>query len=142
MPRSLREAKLDDAPVLARIARDALSEGWSEASLRTALARAEACALTSDPVDGFVLGWRIEDEAEILTLAVASESRGQGLGRALVVELLARLRAAGVRRVSLEVRSSNAAARALYASLGFATAGTRAHYYRDGEDALVLGAAL
>jgi ribosomal-protein-alanine acetyltransferase len=138
----LREAKPDDAPALARIARDALPEGWSEASLRTSLARAEACALTTDPVVGFVLGWRITDEAEILTLAVDKDSRGQGFGRALVVALLARFRDAGVGRVTLEVRSSNDAACALYRSLGFETAGERASYYRDGEDALVLGVAL
>lgn len=138
----LREATLDDAPALARIARDALPEGWSEASLRTVLARAGACALTTEPVVGFVLGWQIADEAEILTLAVERDFRGQGHGRALVVDLLARFREAGVKRVTLEVRSSNDAARALYGSLGFAEAGQRTGYYRDGEDALVLGAAL
>jgi len=138
----LRAASLDDAPALARIARAALPEGWSEASLRAALARAGACALVTEPIRGFVLGGRVADEAEILTLAVESEARGQGLGRALVVELLARLRADGARRISLEVRSSNAVALELYRSLGFAPAGTRTCYYRDGEDALVLGAAL
>ncbi len=139
---SVRVASLLDAPALARIARDALPEGWSEDALRETLARPAACALTTDPVVGFALGWQIADEAEILTLAVSEEFRGQGLGRALALELLARLRAAGARRVSLEVRSSNVAARALYASLGFAAEGMRAHYYRDGEDALLLGAAL
>lgn len=138
----LRAASPDDAPELARIARAALPEGWSEASLREVLARVGACALVTEPIRGFVLGGRVADEAEILTLAVEREARGQGLGRALVVGLLERLRADGVRKISLEVRSSNGVALELYRSLGFATAGTRARYYRDGEDALVLGAAL
>jgi ribosomal-protein-alanine acetyltransferase len=138
----LRTASVDDVPELARIARSALPEAWSEASLRAALARHGACALVTEPVRGFVLGGRVADEAEILTLAVESGARGQGLGRALVVGLLDRLRADGVRRISLEVRCSNGPALELYRSLGFATAGTRACYYRDGEDALVLGAAL
>ena len=138
----LRAASLDDAPELARIARAALPESWSEASLRAALARAGVVALVTEPLRGFVLGVRVADEAEILTLAVESGARGRGLGRALVVGLLERLRADGVHVISLEVRSSNAAALELYRSLGFAPAGTRAAYYRDGEDALVLGAAL
>ena len=52
------------------------------------------------------------------------------------------LRAEGVRRVHLEVRGSNAVARALYASLGFCESRRRVGYYRDGEDALELGVAL
>jgi len=138
----LRAASIDDAQALARIARDVLPEGWTEASLAATLARAEAMALVTEPLCGFVLGWRIADVAEILTLAVRDEARGQGLGRALVVELLEQLRSDGARSVSLEVRSSNVAALALYASLGFTRAGVRPAYYRDGEDALVLGAAL
>ncbi len=142
MHRSPRVASLDDATALARIAREALPEGWSEDSIRASLARPGACALVSEPERGFVLGWRSADEAEILTLAVEKGFRGQGLGRALVVALLDRLLAGGVRRVSLEVRSSNAPALALYTSLGFSQAGVRRGYYRDGEDALVLGVAL
>jgi len=138
----VREASIDDAPALARIARAALPEGWSEASIRASLARPGACALVAEPCRGFALGWRSADEAEILTLAVEKEFRGQGLGRALVVALLERLRGEGAVRVSLEVRSSNAAARALYASLGFTKAAVRFRYYRDGEDALVLGVSL
>jgi ribosomal protein S18 acetylase RimI-like enzyme len=39
----------------------------------------------------------------------------------------------------LEVRASNAAARALYASAGFVAVGRRARYYRDpDEDAVVM----
>jgi ribosomal-protein-alanine N-acetyltransferase len=38
----------------------------------------------------------------------------------------------------LEVRPSNAAARALYERAGFRDAGLRARYYQDGEDALVM----
>ena len=139
---SLRAASLDDAPALARIAREVLPEGWSEHSIRVSLARPGACAFVTEPIRGFVLGWRSAEQAEILTLAVEKDFREQGIGRALAEALLERLRGDGARRVSLEVRSSNAAALRLYASLGFAAAGVRRRYYRDGEDALVLGAAL
>ena len=142
MRSSLRAAAIDDAPTLARIAREALPEGWSEASIRASLAHPGACALVTEPVRGFVLGQRSADEGEILTLAVEQEFRGQGLGRVLVGALLDQLRTAGVRHVSLELRGSNTAALGLYTALGFAAAGVRRRYYRDGEDALVLGVSL
>jgi ribosomal-protein-alanine N-acetyltransferase len=142
MARSPRDASLDDAAALARIARDALPEAWSEESIRASLARPGTCGLVIDPELGFALGWRADDEAEILTLAVEKGARAQGLGRALVVALLARFRADGARRVSLEVRSSNAAALGLYRSLGFTRTRIRPRYYRDGEDAFVLGTEL
>jgi ribosomal-protein-alanine N-acetyltransferase len=138
----VRKAGPDDAAAIARIAAESLPEAWSEASIRASLARAGSVAWIVDPALGFVLGWRADDEAEILTLAVEKQARGQGLGRALVTALLDELRVAGARRVSLEVRSSSAAPRSLYASFGFTLTRARPHYYRDGEDALVLGLGL
>ena len=46
---------------------------------------------------------------------------------------------ASTQRVLLEVRASNAPARALYERLGFAVAGVRRRYYHDnGEDAVLM----
>jgi ribosomal protein S18 acetylase RimI-like enzyme len=51
---------------------------------------------------------------------VRASCRGQGIGRALMVALLARIRACpGVEQVSLTVVSEQEPARALYRSLGF-----------------------
>ena len=45
----------------------------------------------------------------------------------------------GVSAMTLEVRVSNLTARALYASMGFASAGIRPDYYEDnGEDAVIM----
>ena len=52
-------------------------------------------------------------------LAVAKECRKQGIGRRLMGEAEARLRAAGCPKISLQIRSSNAEAVAFYRSLGF-----------------------
>ena len=84
-------------------------------------------------------GWMLfGDEAHILTIAVRPEHRGQGIGRWLLLHLLAEARAEGCVSVVLEVRPSNEAAIRLYESLGFAIIGRRKRYYPDKEDALVL----
>jgi ribosomal-protein-alanine acetyltransferase len=142
MHRSPRDASPDDATALACSARGALPEAWSEESIRASFVRPGARALVIDPARGFALGWRAGDDAEILTLAVEKDARGQGLGRALVAALLERLKGDGARRVSLEVRRSNIAALGLYTSQGFAEIRVRPRYYRDGEDALVLAVEL
>ena len=79
------------------------------------------------------------DEGEILNLAVSPAGRRHGLGRALVEKAVATLRERGVGQIYLEVRESNAPARALYAARGFKEVGRRKQYYRRPvEDAIVL----
>jgi ribosomal-protein-alanine N-acetyltransferase len=57
----------------------------------------------------------------------------------MLVEVLADAVRSGARTATLEVRESNAAARALYEGLGFRVEATRRDYYQHPrEDALVL----
>lgn len=93
----------------------------------------------ADAIAGYVVALDAADEGEILNLAVAPAGRRTGLGRALVEEVLEALAERGVRQVYLEVRESNAPARALYAAHGFREVGRRKQYYRRPvEDAIVL----
>jgi ribosomal-protein-alanine N-acetyltransferase len=97
----------------------------------------------SDVVVGYLCLWAIADEIHVTNLAVHPAWRGQGIGRFLLATLLARHRAAGARRVLLEVRPGNVEARRLYEGLGFREVGRRRGYYVDtGEDALLLEARL
>jgi ribosomal-protein-alanine N-acetyltransferase len=84
--------------------------------------------------------WSVVDaakEAELLRIAVDPAWRGQGMGRALLAACETELAASGLRDLHLEVRVSNAAARALYADAGWRESGLRGGYYRDGEDAVL-----
>jgi len=93
----------------------------------------------ADAIAGYVVALDAADEGEILNLAVAPAGRRTGLGRALVENVLEALAERGVRQVYLEVRESNAPARALYAAHGFREVGRRKQYYRrPAEDAIVL----
>ncbi|WP_258071740.1 GNAT family N-acetyltransferase [Clavibacter michiganensis] len=68
-----------------------------------------------------------------LGMALVRSARGRGAGRALLVALVAAVRASGAPAVSLSVEDGNDQARALYASLGFLPVGRE-----GGSDVLLL----
>jgi len=80
-------------------------------------------------------------EAHLLNLTIAPMWRRHGLGRDLLEHCLARACDHRATSLFLEVRTSNAAAIALYHSSGFVELAVRRGYYpaRDGrEDALIM----
>ena len=84
------------------------------------------------------------DEAEIVTVAIASEARGKGHARLLLAHHLDQLSRRGVAKVHLEVEEGNAPALALYRRLRFRDIGRREGSYRkaDGTKAAALTMAL
>ena len=78
---------------------------------------------------GFALTRSIFDEEELLLFAVLPQYRSQGLGAALLTEVIARARMRGIRRLFLEMRRNNPAGK-LYTGFGFRTVGVRPGYYR------------
>jgi [ribosomal protein S18]-alanine N-acetyltransferase len=92
-------------------------------------------------IAGYVVVMIAAGEAHLLNLSIADGWQRRGLGGELLRFVVRLARDYAAERIVLEVRPSNAAARALYAQGGFAEVGTRRGYYpaRDGrEDALVL----
>ena len=90
-------------------------------------------------VVGFAAAQRVADEAELQNLAVDPEHQHQRIGQVLLHRVHSRLRAAGAKRIYLEVRPSNESALALYQSSGYTIVGRRQDYYpAPPEDALVL----
>jgi ribosomal-protein-alanine N-acetyltransferase len=82
------------------------------------------------------------DECHLLNIAIAPGSQGRGLGTRLLAAILAEAMQRGCRVCQLEVRASNAAARALYERTGFVLVANRKGYYPAGvtggrEDALL-----
>jgi ribosomal-protein-alanine N-acetyltransferase len=78
------------------------------------------------------------DDAHITNIAVDPDWQRRGIATELLLELSWKARERGCQGMSLEVRVSNTAARALYARFGFAPAGVRRKYYENVEDALVM----
>lgn len=100
------------------------------------------CFLLVEGDAGFLLGRVAAGEAELLTIAVAPEARGRGLGRKLLARFIYQARLRAAESAFLEVAEDNAAAKALYLSAGFGESGRRKGYYYapDGRrtDALVM----
>ena len=130
-------------PAVHAIEQEVFADPWSTQDFRDCVT-SDALFLVVEAgatreIAGYVVALDAADEGEILNLAVAPGGRRHGLGRALVQNILEALTARGVRQVYLEVRESNALARALYAAHGFKEAGRRKQYYRrPAEDAIVL----
>ncbi len=132
----------EHAAGIAELAARAFPDPWTAAAFASELARERARAWVVESegrVAGYLLAARAADEADVLSFAVAPDWRQRGLGRVLLDACLRSLGAEGVRRLTLEVRSGNRAARALYAGCGLAPVGRRRRYYGDGEDAVLYG---
>lgn len=135
------------APLLAALHAASFADGqaWGPDAIALMLALPGGFALCAEArgaPQGFVMARVAADEAEILTLAVPPPARRRGAGAALMRAALREAAARGARAMFLEVSAGNAAARALYAALGFAEVGRRRRYYADGTDAVVLRRAL
>lgn len=129
-------------PQIAALEKRCFTDPWSEASVASELENPLGLWLVEERegvVAGYIGSQSVPPEADVMNVAVAPEFRRQGIASALLSALAARLAVQGIRSLTLEVRVSNAAARALYAAFGFAEIGRRKNYYLEPkEDALIL----
>jgi [ribosomal protein S18]-alanine N-acetyltransferase len=127
-----------DLPAAMEIDALCLPRPWSAAIWRGELESPHALYLVIED-RGKILGQigvrHVLGELHITTIAVRPEYRRRGHARALIGAALAAY--PNATQVHLEVRPNNAAALALYESLGFENTGRRPRYYGD-EDALLM----
>ncbi|WP_253306117.1 ribosomal protein S18-alanine N-acetyltransferase [unidentified bacterial endosymbiont] len=94
---------------------------------------------------GFAITQIVQDEASLLDLVIHPVAQRRGVGRQLLLALIEQLQRRSVQTLWLEVRISNAPARALYQQLSFNEVFVRSGYYpaeKGREDALILARAL
>lgn len=117
------------------------AEAWSEAMFWSELAAGHYYRLARR--DGVTAGYAglavLDDQGWINNLAVCTHARRQGVGRALLTDLLAEAQRRGVDDVALEVAVDNMPAQRLYDGFGFEGVGLRRGYYQPSNtDALVM----
>jgi ribosomal-protein-alanine N-acetyltransferase len=148
----LRPARLADLdPIMAIETSTFGSDAWSTPLMRGELVSKHTTYLAATSSDhltelaGYagMLAPAGSGNADIQTIAVAPFARRNGLGRMLMLALVAEARMRGAAYVFLEVRADNPNARALYDELGFEQIAVRSQYYQpDGVDAHVMRLAL
>jgi [ribosomal protein S18]-alanine N-acetyltransferase len=136
---TIRPLHLSDLPGVIAIERRSFPTPWSLAMFVLELSKPSGICLAAvhdGRIRGYLVCSRYADVWHLMNVAVDPASRRRGLGRALLAEMLSRT---GTDPVTLEVRTSNAGAIALYQQFGFRSAGTRPRYYQDtGEDAVIM----
>ncbi len=127
---------------VAAIEKACFSEPWSESALRLLLGDTALgfVALTEDgKVAAYVGMMTVADEGQITNVATHPSYRRMGYGAAALDGLLSFAAQSKIKEIFLEVRRSNVAARALYATRGFECVGERKGFYRfPTEDAVIM----
>jgi len=120
------------APILATAFDADYYEAWSVEQIVEALALPNTvllgCEMHSRHL-GFALMRTLLDESELLLIALAGDARRRGLGSLLLTEVINLVREQGARRLFLEVRVNNFAAK-FYEHQNFRVIGVRPNYYR------------
>ena len=127
---------------IAALERECFSTPWSEAMLTEVLFDSQASFIVAESEDGGVLGYAglqvVLDEGYIDNIAVEPNARRHGVADELL-DVFCRFGEANLAFLTLEVRSSNAPAIALYRKHGFEEAGRRKNYYtKPTEDAVIM----
>jgi ribosomal-protein-alanine N-acetyltransferase len=97
--------------------------------------------MRNDVMAGFAITQIVLDEATLFNIAIDPAFQRQGLGRALLEDVIQQIVKKDVFTLWLEVRASNAKAIALYESLGFNEVSIRRNYYpaaQGREDAIMM----
>jgi ribosomal-protein-alanine N-acetyltransferase len=131
---ALSAASSRDASAMAALHGASFHRGWSDGEFERLLLDRNVVvhrATIGRNLVGFILSRISGDEAEILSIAVASSRRGKGLAKQLLDLNLRRLAGLGTRAVFLEVGDDNVPARRLYQRAGFQEVARREGYYRD-----------
>ncbi len=127
---------------LARLEGRCFNQPWCAAAYRALRRNPHVEAWLPRSPEGEAIGLvsfqMVGGEAELFRIAVVPERRGEGWGRLLLDEFVARCGERGASVFYLEVRAGNVAAIRLYDAAGFRRLGVRAKYFQDPvEDALI-----
>jgi [ribosomal protein S18]-alanine N-acetyltransferase len=145
-PLQIRPAEMADSAQISAIHAASFDRPWGLMEFErllaeeTTLAHVAAETASSAMVAGFVLSRVAADEAEVLSIAVIPERRGEGIARRLLDAHREMLRFERAKVLFLEVEDANLPALALYRRQGFMEVSRRQAYYRksDGSAATAL----
>lgn len=139
---TVREMSFDDLDEVIAIEEACFSVPWTVNGFFSWLLREDACFFVACK-DGKIAGYcgliLTPPEGDITNICVSEQYRRQGVAVLLMNALTEKAQEHGIDIIHLEVRESNAPARALYEKLGFKQDGLRPRYYEEPkEDAILM----
>ena len=141
---TVREMTWRDIPALSALEPALFADdAWSERTWWAELAARPRRSYVVGERGGAVVGYAGVDcggeVADVMTIGVAPDAQGQGLGAVLLGWLVAEARGAGAEHLMLEVRADNTVAQRLYSTAGFSRLALRPKYYQPGDvDAVIM----
>ena len=142
-----RPARAEDIPALLEIAALSGATSWTKRMFERELgipfslsfvAELGKDARSSPRPLAFGIVWVVDETAQIIEFAVHPEWRRKGLGQKFLEHFMRSARERGCRKMELEFRKDNLAARRLYEKLGFVVAGERKNFYAGAFDAVLM----
>ncbi len=139
----IREMSANDLPEVIAIEDQCHTTPWTSNSFEYEIKNREAVlkvAEINERVIGYVCVRTILDMTHLLNLSVLPEFRRLGIGSMLMQGVLQTMRQLMPdRKITLEVRESNTAAKNLYRKFSFEVTGQRKGYFKKpDEDALIM----
>lgn len=137
----IRPMTMTDCNQVAEIEAESFSMPWSLKAFTDTVEKPNFRYFVAEEA-GEILGYcgflYVLDEAEIPNVCVKASARRQGVGRKMLEVLITEAKTLGIAVLYLEVRESNEAAKALYASLGFLPNGIRKNFYEQPQENAIL----
>ena len=138
-------ATIEDAGRIARMSRRLietdLPQSWTPRRVANHIRGTNSIVVAArdkEAIAGFAVMHFKDDSAHLNLLAVEPDYRRRGVGRSLIKWLEDSARVAGIKIISLEVRSSNHRALRFYSELGYSETGVIPGYYSGVDDATLL----
>ena len=144
----IRKMEPADCEAVYQIAKQTLPEHWSlEEICRVLQYDYNIYNVAYRAEDSCVVGFAgimvINEDAELLNIAVSEEFQKIGIGLLLLQSVIVEARRHLAERMLLEVRESNEKARRLYCQNGFCELGIRKNYYtQPNENAIIMSCPL
>lgn len=136
-----RLANIRDIPALIEIERASFGTPWTPGEIEEEIDKPLARFWVADGEGGLVafgIQWFVVGEAQLANIAVHPDFRGQGLGKKMMGRLIEDARSEGMEKMTLEVRTGNTAAHALYLQLGFVETCRRPRFYENQDEAILM----
>ena len=129
----IRRCNKEDIDFVYEIEKESFSDPLKKETMQRDLERESyfCYGIFDDELVAFVSFEKVFDEGQIISVATKESYRKKGYAKRLFEYALKCAREEGISFFTLEVRSNNSPAIALYKSLGFLEVGRRKNYYQN-----------